>query len=79
MTALSDFRHDFDRPVWVLLYLHDWDDPRPDGSQPIYPEIHGVYADEKTALANQRAMGRDSASKYRVRKAYYITQKETIK
>ena len=66
----EDFVYDFDHPVWVLLYLHDWDPKREDGSQPIYPEIRGVYADEQTANANRAAMG-DSASKYWVRRGRF--------
>ncbi len=61
--------HDFSRPVWTLLYLHNWD---PDGG--IYPEIHGVYDSEVDALADQRAM-RDP-TQYQLRKAYFMTVRE---
>lgn len=70
---MSTFRHDCSRPAWVLLYLHDWDPKREDGSQPIYPEIHGIYESEKIALDNQREM--INPDKYWVHKAYYIDRK----
>lgn len=40
--------------VWVLLYLHDWDPVREDGSQPIYPECHGFYETWQEAEAMKK-------------------------
>ena len=67
---LRKFKYQFDKHVWALLYLHDWD---PDGK--VYPEIHAVYETLTLALENQRAMG-ESASKYHVHKAYFMIKGE---
>lgn len=52
---------------WALLYLHDWDPKKEDGSQPVYPEIHGVYqSDQEAQMAR---LSKTNPHKYYVRRA----------
>jgi hypothetical protein len=68
MTSLDEFKHDFKKKQWAVLYLHNWD---ADGG--VYPEIHGVYDDEQTAIDNVKAMV--NPSQYHIRIVYSITRK----
>jgi hypothetical protein len=70
-----DFEHDFTRKQWALLYLHDWDPPTEARPNPVWPEIHGVYDDERTAIENRQAM--TDPSKYYVQVCYTIVRKKS--
>lgn len=70
---LNNFKHDFEKKMWALLYLHDWDTPTEANPHPVWPEIHGIYEDEQTAIDNLRAMV--EPSKYHIRVVYQIHRK----
>ena len=55
-------------PMWALLYLHDWDPPREDRAQPVWPEIHRVYETEAEAWAARNS--KISPERYFVRPAH---------
>lgn len=59
--------------MWALLYLHDWDPPKPgqehrwEPGKNVFPEVHAVYESEREAIAVQAAMA--DPSKYFLRRA----------
>lgn len=60
---------------WALLYLHDWDPPKPDQvhrwepNKNVFPEIHALYESSDAAERVRRDM--IEPGKYHVRRAYW--------
>lgn len=52
---MTETPSDAARELWVLCYLHDWDPPREDGTQPVYPEVSQIFQTETEAHAAQQS------------------------